>query len=52
MLARSRSKLYQLFQKRLYSMEKSTVAEQQFILIDLLILDKLNFHWLILYNVN
>jgi hypothetical protein len=52
MLARSRSKLYNLFRKRLYSLEKSAVAEQQFILIVLLILDKLNFHWLILYNVN
>jgi hypothetical protein len=39
MLARSRSKLYHLFRKRLYSLEKSAVAEQQFILIVLLILD-------------
>jgi hypothetical protein len=48
MLGRSRSKLRQLFRKRWRSLEKSAVAEQQSILIDLLVLDKLNFHWLIL----
>jgi hypothetical protein len=43
MLARSRSKLRQLFWKRWRSLEKSAVAEQQSILIDSLILDKLIF---------
>jgi hypothetical protein len=42
----------QAFPEKGIQFGKICCSEQQFILIDSLILDKLNFHWLILYNVN